>query len=238
MSSAHDVKGTAEVGHARWVRVHWHDRSETASEAARRLVRWTTAVGNLAGLSNLSAAIEADRVKIGDSPIRLVQPEHLVRILRARDAGRTALHGEERDPLGFGLDLHDPAIKAADRVSVHFQCGGSVDFIGNTITVALPKSSRFQQATGWHLHVLRSLIEAFGPDEAVDQAWLRHLHPLGSALEAAPVVTRNFLRWDSGRRPLQPPIDVPIPPPLSRPWLGGTLYEWPEHAALVGATPD
>jgi hypothetical protein len=235
---APDGSSTAEVGHARWVRIHWHDRSETASEAAHRLVRWTRAVGSLAGLCSLSAAIEADRAKICGSPIRLVQPEQLIRILRARDAGRAALHGEERDPLGFGLDLHDPALKAADRVSIHSQCGGSVDFIGNTITVALPRSCRFQRATGWHLSVLRSLIEAFDPDEAVDQAWLRHLHPHGSALEAEPIVARNFLRWDSGRRPLQPPIDVPIPPPLSRPWLGGTLYEWPEHAALVGATPD
>jgi hypothetical protein len=86
---------------------------------------------------------------------------------------------------------------------------------------------------------LEIMIKAFDPDEGMCESFLTEFQAPGQTfLEAEQTAARFWLRWDSGRRPLQPPIDVPTPPPLSRPWLGGTLYEWPEHAALFGATPD
>jgi hypothetical protein len=227
-----------EVPYRRWIRINWGARSETAGAIAERLLHWVNAVSTLPGVGDLRPALASSRKATGDKPLRLLSKTELLPILRGIMEGRPPQSAEEVDRLGFGIPLHALTIPTVERLTLDFSAGSANDFMGNTTTLGLPRSVAFQQPREWHLCVLQSLIEAFDPDDGADQAWLRHLHPHGTALEAEPIVTRNFLRWDSGRRPIQPPIDVPIPPPLSRPWLGGTLYEWPEHAALVGATPD
>jgi len=139
----------------------------------------------------------------------------------------------DTDVMAFMATLFDPTIKWEDRFSVVLLCGSKSELTGNGCSIAFPDLLKPQVTEAWSHQVIGSLVASFDPDEVRFEADHTTFTPDRQAVGNP----RYWLCWDRGRRPLDLPLHTPTPPALSRPWLGGTLYEWPEHAALFGATP-
>jgi hypothetical protein len=216
-----------------WLRLRtlWAPRPETAGEAAERLQRWLRSVAEIEEFAGLVIHPPKRQKPEDTKPGRLMEVDEIFPLLVGVGSERPAKHRDERDSIAFMCRLYDPWIKGGERFSGPFTFGHKE---GGGGTFAFPDLVPAKVTHSWRDRVMESLITHFDADEVRFEADHTTFTPDGRAVGNP----RYWLRWDRGRRPLDPPLDEPTPPARSRPWLGGTPYEWPEHAALFGATPD
>jgi hypothetical protein len=219
------------------INLWWDQRMQPAGAVAETIRQWLTAVAELSACAGLALEAPLGHRPAAARPGQLMTAEEIIPFLcylgSTSAEAKPAQSSAERAVRGFLASLLDPTISQDECLSATFICGGW-SFEGNGGAITLPAQFAASVTRTWYCQVMESLVVAFDPDDL----WCGARKKTGTVGDETIGNPRYWLRWDRGRRPLDPPIDEPTPPARSRPWLSGTLYKWPEHAALFGATPD